>query len=132
MFVRGDSKIFRFQSNKAKSLFHQGKNPRKIAWTVLYRRQHRKGNTTQDVKTRKSRRTVKKQRAIEGATLEVIRERRSMPSSAREAARKQQIAQAKDKKQEKEAKKKADKAKGTVKNQGPAVSKQQMKGNTRR
>ena len=43
LFVRGDSKIFRFQSSKSASLFHQRKNPRRISWTVLYRRQHKKG-----------------------------------------------------------------------------------------
>jgi len=43
IYVRGDSKIFRFQNGKTRSLFLQRKNPRRIAWTVLYRRQHKKG-----------------------------------------------------------------------------------------
>lgn len=43
LYVRGDSKIFRFQNGKSESLFLQRKNPRRIAWTVLYRRAHRKG-----------------------------------------------------------------------------------------
>jgi ribosomal protein L24E len=43
LYVRGDSKIFRFQNGKTESLFLQRKNPRLIAWTTLYRRQHRKG-----------------------------------------------------------------------------------------
>lgn len=43
LFVRSDSKIFRFQNGKSESLFLQRKNPRKIAWTVLCRRQRRKG-----------------------------------------------------------------------------------------
>ena len=43
IFVRGDSKIFRFQNGKSESLFLQRKNPRQIAWTTLFRRQHRKG-----------------------------------------------------------------------------------------
>jgi large subunit ribosomal protein L24e len=43
IFVRGDSKIFRFVNGKSESLFLQRKNPRRIAWTVLYRRQHKKG-----------------------------------------------------------------------------------------
>ena len=41
--MRGDSKTFRFQCGKSESLFKQRKNPRRIAWTVLYRRAHRKG-----------------------------------------------------------------------------------------
>ena len=43
LFVRGDSKIFRFQNGKTESLFLQRKNPRRIAWTTLCRRQRRKG-----------------------------------------------------------------------------------------
>ena len=43
LYVRGDSKIFRFQNGKTESLFLQRKNPRRISWTVLYRRQHKKG-----------------------------------------------------------------------------------------
>jgi ribosomal protein L24E len=43
LYIRGDSKIFRFQNGKSESLFLQRKNPRRISWTVLYRRQHRKG-----------------------------------------------------------------------------------------
>lgn len=43
LYVRGDSKVFRFQNGKSESLFLQRKNPRRIAWTTLYRRQHKKG-----------------------------------------------------------------------------------------
>lgn len=43
LYVRGDSKIFRFQNGKTESLFLQRKNPRRIAWTTLYRRMHKKG-----------------------------------------------------------------------------------------
>lgn len=43
LYIRGDSKIFRFQNGKTESLFLQRKNPRKISWTTLYRRQHKKG-----------------------------------------------------------------------------------------
>jgi ribosomal protein L24E len=43
LYVRGDSKIFRFQNGKTESLFLQRKNPRRIAWTMLYRRMHKKG-----------------------------------------------------------------------------------------
>ena len=43
LYIRGDSKIFRFAAGKSESLFLQRKNPRRIAWTVLFRRQHKKG-----------------------------------------------------------------------------------------
>ena len=41
--MRGDSKVFRFANGKSESLFLQRKNPRRIAWTVLFRRMRRKG-----------------------------------------------------------------------------------------
>ena len=42
-YVRGDSKSFLFINRKSKSYFHQKFNHRKIAWTLLYRRMHKKG-----------------------------------------------------------------------------------------
>ncbi|GLI77893.1 60S ribosomal protein L24 [Penicillium ochrochloron] len=110
LYVRGDSKIFRFQNGKSESLFLQRKNPRRIAWTVLYRRQHRKG-ISEEVAKKRTRRVVKHQRAIVGASLEQIKERRTQRPEAREAARKQAIKEAKEKKAAASAAKKADKAK---------------------
>ncbi|KAM0322658.1 hypothetical protein ACHAQA_009247 [Verticillium albo-atrum] len=110
LYVRGDSKIFRFQSGKSESLFLQRKNPRRIAWTVLYRRQHRKG-ISEEVAKKRTRRTVKSQRAIVGASLDVIKEKRSQRPEARSAARAAAIKESKDKKQADAAAKKADKAK---------------------
>ncbi|KAI6878658.1 hypothetical protein KC334_g17240, partial [Hortaea werneckii] len=86
LFVRSDSKVFRFQNGKSESLFLQRKNPRRIAWTVLCRRAHRKGITEEQAKSRR-RRQVKSQRAVVGASLDVIKERRSMRPEARAAQR---------------------------------------------
>jgi large subunit ribosomal protein L24e len=52
-----------FVSSKAESLFNQKKNPRKIAWTVLYRRKHKKGIAEEATKKR-TRRIQKFERAI--------------------------------------------------------------------
>jgi large subunit ribosomal protein L24e len=106
IYVRIDSKFFRFQCGKSESLFLQRKNPRRIAWTVLYRRAHKKGLKEETTK-RRTRRTVKAQRAIVGATLEEIKDRRGMRPEARVAARAQAIKEGKEAK----AKQKADKAK---------------------
>jgi large subunit ribosomal protein L24e len=57
-------KTFFFVTSKTESLFLQKKNPRKIAWTVLYRRKRRKGLKEEGTK-RRTRRTQKFQRAIE-------------------------------------------------------------------
>ena len=132
IYVRGDSKVFRFQNGKSESLFLQRKNPRRISWTVLYRRQHRKG-ISEEVAKKRSRRTVKAQRGIVGASLDVIKERRTQRPEARSAARAAAIKESKDKKAATAAAKKADKAKnaalaskgGAARN---AVSKQGAKG----
>ncbi|TID16026.1 60S ribosomal protein L24 [Venturia nashicola] len=129
LYVRGDSKIFRFQNGKTESLFLQRKNPRRIAWTVLFRRQHKKG-ISEEVAKKRSRKTVKHQRAIVGASLDVIKERRSMRPEARAAARQQAIKEGKEKKTAAESAKKANKAKtaATKAAGGAKVSKQGAKG----
>ncbi|KKY15735.1 putative 60s ribosomal protein l24 [Phaeomoniella chlamydospora] len=132
LYVRGDSKIFRFQNGKSESLFLQRKNPRRIAWTVLYRRMHKKG-ISEEVAKKRTRRTVKSQRAIVGASLDVIKERRSMRPEARTAARQAAISEGKEKKAALESKKKAEKAKTAAKSaqgqaRGGIASKQQAKG----
>ncbi|ESZ91608.1 60S ribosomal protein L24 [Sclerotinia borealis F-4128] len=126
LYIRGDSKIFRFQNGKSESLFLQRKNPRRIAWTVLFRRQHKKG-ISEEVAKKRSRRTVKSQRAIVGASLDVIKERRNQRPEARSAARDSAIKAAKEKRAAEQAAKKATKAKTNVSTQSK-VSKQGSKG----
>ena len=65
----------------------------------------------QEVAKKRTRRVVKSQRAVVGASLDVIKERRSMRPEARLAARQAAIKDAKEKKSEAEKKKKAEKAK---------------------
>ncbi|KAI9674593.1 MAG: 60S ribosomal protein L24 [Trizodia sp. TS-e1964] len=131
LYVRGDSKIFRFANGKTESLFLQRKNPRRIAWTVLFRRMHKKG-ISEEVAKKRSRRTVKHQRAIVGASLDVIKERRSQRPEARAAARQAAIKEGKEKKSAAESKKKAEKAKtaaGAARGQSTRIqSKQGAKG----
>merc|ERR1711964_927095 len=89
LYVRGDSKIFRFQNGKTESLFLQRKNPRRIAWTVLFRRQHKKG-ISEEVAKKRSRRTVKSlsRRARRSELLpraqRRLRRRRTLPVLQRE------------------------------------------------
>ncbi|KAI1436921.1 ribosomal protein L24e [Xylaria sp. CBS 124048] len=113
IYVRGDSKVFRFQNSKSESLFLQRKNPRRISWTVLFRRQHRKGITEEAAKKR-TRRTIKSQRAIVGASLDVIKEKRSIRPEVRSAARLQAIKESKEKKAESRAAKNSEKAKNAA------------------
>lgn len=55
------------------------------------------GNSPQEVAKKRSRRTVKAQRAIVGASLDVIKERRSQRPEARSAARQAAIKEGKEK-----------------------------------
>ena len=75
---------------------------------------------------------MKHQRAIVGASLDVIKERRTQRPEARQAARQQAIKEGKDRKTAMESKKKAEKAKsaaGASKGQvGRIQSKQGAKG----
>ncbi|AQZ10284.1 RPL24A (YGL031C) and RPL24B (YGR148C) [Zygosaccharomyces parabailii] len=127
LFVRGDSKIFRFQSSKTASLFKQRKNPRRVAWTVLYRRHHKKG-ITEEVSKKRSRKAVKHQRPVVGASLELIKERRSVKPDVRKAQREEKKKADKEKKKKTDrATRKAEKAKLAASG-GAKVSKQQAKG----
>lgn len=96
--------IFRFGTSKSQSLFLQRKNPRKIAWTVLYRRMHKKG-ITEEVAKKRSRRTVKHQRGIVGADFAAIVAKRTQSVQVRTQQRLAAISKAKAEKKEKEAKK---------------------------
>lgn len=99
-----DSQIFRFSTAKTASLFLQRKNPRKIAWTQVYRRMHKKG-ITEEVAKKRSRRTVKHQRGIVGADLAAIAAKRNQTAAQRSAARLAAVTKAKSDKKDKEAKK---------------------------
>lgn len=98
------SQIFRFGTSKSQSLFLQRKNPRKIAWTVLYRRMHKKG-ITEEVAKKRSRRTVKHQRGIVGADFAAIMAKRTQSTQVRTQQRLAAISKAKAEKKDKEAKK---------------------------
>jgi large subunit ribosomal protein L24e len=127
LFVRSDSKIFRFQSSKSASLFAQRKNPRRISWTVLFRRQHKKG-ISEETSKKRSRKAVKNQRAIVGASLELIKERRAQKPAERKQARDQKLALDKEAKKAAKASRKAEKAKSAASGAKAQISKQQSKG----
>ncbi|KIM27869.1 hypothetical protein M408DRAFT_16489 [Serendipita vermifera MAFF 305830] len=131
LFVRGDSKIFRFATSKNESLFLQRKNPRKIAWTQVFRRMHKKG-ITEEVAKKRSRKTVKHQRGIVGvgADLQSILAKRNQTDAARATARQAAIAKAKQDKKAKETAKTKPKAPARSGATAPKVSKQQAKGTT--
>ncbi|XWS37785.1 hypothetical protein CRYUN_Cryun19dG0075000 [Craigia yunnanensis] len=84
-FVRSGSQVFLFASSKCKRHFHNRLKPSKLTWTAMYRKQH-KDIAAEAVKKR--RRTTKKpySRSVVGATLEVIKKRRTEKDEVRNAA----------------------------------------------
>ncbi|KAG0359414.1 60S ribosomal protein L24 [Gamsiella multidivaricata] len=129
IYVRVDSRSFRFVNGKAESLFLQRKNPRKISWTVLFRRMHKKG-ISEEVAKKRTRRTVKHQRAVVGASWEAIRAKRNQKPEVRAAARAAALRDSKEKKKAEDAQKKSEKAKNasSAARGQPKFSKQGAKG----
>ena len=126
-FVRGDARTFIFYSNKSIAQFIHKRNPRKLAWTLPYRQQHRKGQS-EEVTKRKARKIVKVEKGLAGLSLEEIRQRRTQTADVREAARlaaKKEIrarmaAVAKKKAEAKKAEKKEEKKAEPKKEAAPA------------
>lgn len=75
-----------FATSKEESLFLQRKNPRKIAWTVVYRRVNKKGISEEQAKKR-SRKTVKANRGVIGADVAAIQAKRQQKPEVRAAQR---------------------------------------------
>ncbi|KAJ2001508.1 60S ribosomal protein L24 [Coemansia thaxteri] len=126
-FIRGDGRTFRFLDSKTESLFHQNKNPRKLAWTPIFRKIHRKG-ISEEVAKKRTRRNVKYARAIVGLSLDAINARRNEKPEARSAARAEAVAKLKAARKEEAAKKKAARTAATPQGGNQKFSKQQARG----
>eukprot|EP01139_Manchomonas_bermudensis_P014361 Amastigsp_a508405_2692.p3 type:complete len:143 gc:universal Amastigsp_a508405_2692:27-455(+) len=91
MFIRSDAKTFRFLNGKCRSHFAQRHFPRKMAWTQIFRRMHKKGLESQQTR-RRQRKVVKFNRGVIGATVEQIKQKRAQkketPKPTAEAAKK--------------------------------------------
>merc|ERR1711974_355523 len=70
------------------------RNPRKVTWTVLYRRKH--GGVEEETTKKKTKRTHKFQRAIVGASLNEILAKRNLKPELRKAQRDEAIRAAKE------------------------------------
>merc|ERR1711983_294871 len=104
--VKQDGKVFKFLDGRSHRAHLLKRNPRKVTWTVLYRRKHNKGIEA-DVSKKRTKRTQKFQRAVVGATLQDIMAKRNQKPEVRKAQREQAIRGAKElKKTQKAAKKK--------------------------
>ncbi|XP_064473539.1 large ribosomal subunit protein eL24-like [Ornithodoros turicata] len=103
--VKADGKTFHFLNAKCEASHMMRRNPRKVTWTVLYRRKHKKGLEEETAKKR-TRRTAKFQRAIVGASLNDILAKRNMKPEVRKAQREQAIRAAKEKQRAQKVQKK--------------------------
>merc|ERR1712088_791564 len=105
--IKQDGKTFKFLDSRSHRAHLLKRNPRKVTWTVLYRRKHRKG-IEEEVSKKRTKRTQKFQRAVVGATLRDILAKRNQKPDVRKAQREQAIRAAKEvKKTTKAAKKPA-------------------------
>ena len=86
---------FRFLDGRCHRAHLLKRNPRKVNWTVLYRRKHKKGQEEETSKKR-TKRTHKFQRAVVGATLQDIMAKRNQKPEVRKAQREQAIRAAKE------------------------------------
>ncbi|KAI1286709.1 60S ribosomal protein L24 [Halotydeus destructor] len=102
--VKADGKVYIFLNKKCQRAHDMKRNPRKVTWTVLYRRKHRKGIEEEQTK-KKTRKTTKYTRAIIGASLTEIMAKRNMKPEVRKAQREQAIRAAKEKQKAAKAKK---------------------------
>jgi len=137
-YVRGDSRTFTFVDNKCERYFLMKRNPRKIRWTQVYRKLHKKGQTEEYTRKR-SRKTQKLQRAIVGASLQEIKQKRNQKPEVRAASREAALREVKERKKEKtlkkeQAKKGSAPSKTAAKTKAPKTKapKQNIKAGTKR
>eukprot|EP00296_Roombia_truncata_P001824 JP437661.1.p2 GENE.JP437661.1~~JP437661.1.p2 ORF type:complete len:155 (-),score=57.51 JP437661.1:72-536(-) len=113
-FVRVDSRMFLFIDAKCAASYHMKRNPRKLCWTQFYRKLHKKGAQEETSKRRKNR-SVKIQRGFVGASLDIIKAKRTQKPEDRAAARDAAIKDAKAKSKATAEKKKAEAKKAVPK-----------------
>merc|ERR1712036_14636 len=106
-YVRFDGKKIMLINGKSETLLKNKKNPRKITWTILYRRKHKKGTMTEIDARKRSRRALKTQRGAAGQSWAEIQAKKNQNPALRKAEREKAINEAKRKKKEQADKKKA-------------------------
>ena len=89
----------------------------------MYRRMHKKG-VTEEVAKKRTRRTIKSQRGVVGASVDLINTRRNQKPEVREAARKEHIAKTKEAKKARQTERKANRQAAGA---SAAMSRQQAK-----
>merc|ERR1712042_286825 len=96
-YVKADGKVYKFLDGRTMKAHLLKRNPRKVTWTVLYRRKHKKG-IEEETSKKRTKRTQKFQRAVVGATLQDIMAKRNQKPEVRKAQREQAVRAAKEQK----------------------------------
>merc|ERR1739845_120988 len=125
-FIKADGKKVILINGKSETLSKKKKNPRKITWTILYRRKHKKGSMTEIESRKRNRRALKAQRGIGGQSWAEIQAKKNQNPALRKAEREKAIAEAKRKKKDA-----ADKKKAAAKATKKAAPKQQFQKNVK-
>merc|ERR1712203_28975 len=124
-FVKADGKRVHLINGKSEVLYKSKKNPRKVTWTILYRRKNKKGTMTEiDAKKRK-RRIVKTVRGAGSQSWVEIQAKKAQKPQIRQAQQAAAAEKVKAKKKEQAAKKKATGAAAKKANMGNKNVKQQ-------
>jgi len=106
-YIKADGKRVVLINGKSEVLYKNKKNPRKVTWTILYRRKNKKGTMTEiDAKKRK-RRVVKQTRGAGSQSWAEIQAKKAQRPEIRKAQKEAAIEKAKAKKKEQAARKKA-------------------------
>merc|ERR1711981_1161240 len=106
-YVRFDGKKIQLINGKCEKLLRTKKNPRKITWTILYRRKHEKGTMTEIDARKRSGRKLKTQRGVAGQTWAEIQAKKAVKPEVRKTQRDAAINAAKAKKKAEADKKKS-------------------------
>lgn len=97
-FIRTDGRGYVFLNAKCEASFLMRRKPAKHNWTQLYRRLHKKGIQEETQRRRTRRKASAVPKAVEGASLEVIKAKRSQRPEVRKAARDAALKDIKDRK----------------------------------
>merc|ERR1711953_1439245 len=95
-YIKADGKKVILINGKSETLLKNKKNPRKITWTILYRRKHKKGSMTEIESRKRNRRALKAQRdaaiaAAKQKKKEAADKKKKSSAAAKKAAPKTQV-----------------------------------------
>lgn len=97
-YIRTDGKSMVFINAKSEASHHMRRKAAKHSWTQLYRHLNKKG-IKQETQRRRTRRKISSApKAVEGASLEVIKAKRNQRPEVRKAAREAALKEVKERK----------------------------------